>query len=333
MIVPNYNHARYLRQRIDSILGQTFRNFELIILDDCSTDDSRAVIDEYTGDPRVITSFNDRNSGSTFRQWNNGLARARGDYVWIAESDDAAEPELLGTLVGQLDAHPSVGLAYCGSRVIDGDGRPQGLTHDALGEIFDVARWSSDYVNSGRDECEHYLFRWNTIPNASAVLLRRAIIDRIGWAPTQFRLTGDWWMYARVLLASDVAYVARPMNLYRKHLGTVRQRSEADDTQLRESYRVQAMIARSLSLPRTSRRRLAEGYAWHLMAQYGLDAGGTLSWDQMATLHRRARAIGLPVYRRVLATSLRAGARGVLGRMGLLSPIRRLKRPVGKAGG
>src|SRR5262245_50376289 len=100
VITPNYNHARYLPQRLDSILAQTFADFELIILDDASTDNSREVIQAYAArDPRITAIVNPVNNGSTFKQWNLGLGRARGEYVWFAESDDYAEPTLLEALV------------------------------------------------------------------------------------------------------------------------------------------------------------------------------------------------------------------------------------------
>ena len=100
VIVPNYNHARFLRQRLDSILAQTFQDFELILLDDCSTDESRTILEEYARDPRVRLDFNEVNSGSPFKQWNKGVRFARGKYVWIAESDDYADPRLLEALGG-----------------------------------------------------------------------------------------------------------------------------------------------------------------------------------------------------------------------------------------
>ena len=73
VIVPNYNHARFLPKRIESILNQTFQDFELILLDDCSTDDSRSILSSYASDPRVTIEFNKVNSGSTFKQWNKGV--------------------------------------------------------------------------------------------------------------------------------------------------------------------------------------------------------------------------------------------------------------------
>ncbi|HWI86885.1 MAG TPA: glycosyltransferase family A protein, partial [Sphingomonas sp.] len=92
VIVPNYNHARFLSKRLDSILAQTFADYELLILDDKSTDDSLAVIEPYLDGVRVRLECNSVNSGGPYRQWNKGLALTSGDYVWIAESDDYADP-------------------------------------------------------------------------------------------------------------------------------------------------------------------------------------------------------------------------------------------------
>ncbi len=121
VITPNYNHARYLPQRLESILNQTFQDFELIILDNASTDNSREVIESYKKDPRVRAIFNAENNGSTFKQWNLGLSHANGEYIWFAESDDYADPTLLATLVDRLDRHPNVGLAFCQSWAVDED--------------------------------------------------------------------------------------------------------------------------------------------------------------------------------------------------------------------
>ena len=96
VILPNYNHARYLPKRIESILNQGYAAIEVLIMDDCSGDNSREVIHEYAArDARIQTLFNEHNSGSTFKQWEKGLVWAKGKYVWIAESDDFAETTFL----------------------------------------------------------------------------------------------------------------------------------------------------------------------------------------------------------------------------------------------
>ena len=104
IVVPNYNHAKYLRQRIESVLTQTYRDFEVILLDDCSTDESREILRSYASDARGRMEFNAQNSGSPFKQWNKGVGMARGKYVWMAESDDYADERLLERLVAILEA-------------------------------------------------------------------------------------------------------------------------------------------------------------------------------------------------------------------------------------
>ena len=94
IIVPNYNHAKYLSARMDSILNQTFQDFEVIILDDCSTDNSRTVIDSYRDCEKVSNIvYNEVNSGSPFIQWNRGVSLARGSLIWIADTDDFCQIE------------------------------------------------------------------------------------------------------------------------------------------------------------------------------------------------------------------------------------------------
>ena len=89
VIVPNYNHARYLEQRLDSVFGQTYPNFEVIILDDSSTDNSLEIINRYKYNPHLSQIVvNKTNSGSVFKQWAKGLSLAKGEWIWIAESDD-----------------------------------------------------------------------------------------------------------------------------------------------------------------------------------------------------------------------------------------------------
>lgn len=86
IIIPNYNHAKYLDERIESCINQTFQDFEIIILDDCSPDNSKEVIEKYRNHPKVTNIiYNTTNSGSTFIQWNKGFEPAKGKYIWIGE--------------------------------------------------------------------------------------------------------------------------------------------------------------------------------------------------------------------------------------------------------
>ena len=124
VIVPNYNHHLYLPERIESILLQEFQDFELILLDDCSPDDSVEIFERYRSNPKVShICVNGQNSGSTFKQWEKGISLARGKYIWIAESDDSADPRLLGSIVNALERYPSAVVGFCSTVVIDSEDR------------------------------------------------------------------------------------------------------------------------------------------------------------------------------------------------------------------
>ncbi len=322
VITPNYNHARYLPIRIDSILAQTFQDFELLILDDASTDNSREIIESYSKNQRAKAIFNQQNSGSTFKQWNLGLSQAKGEYVWFTESDDYADHSLLETLVDRLDRHPNVGLAVCQSWTVDQDGKPLGNYRDLLEHRDHSSHWREDYVNAGHDECKNYMFWHNTIPNVSAVLWRRETLERAGGAPTDMRLCGDWMGYINVLHLSDIAFVSMPLNYYRQHQVNVRTRALRQGTGTRESLMVQQTLIDRYGLGKLLRdhdkflsqyvidlvngARLAphdkvppvgalELLAWfaRIHPRAFTSALKILSWEQMADLARRAGMLGL----------------------------------------
>ena len=231
VIVPNYNHERFLPKRIESILNQTFEDFELIILDDCSTDQSRQVIKRYAEkDSRIILAFNEKNSGSTFAQWNKGVSMARAEYLWIAESDDYCEPQLLEKLVPILDQQKHVGIAMVQSYIVDEKDDIINSYMENYKYIYKdrSVRWEEDFTGNGRAECGKYLIYNNTIPNASGVLMRKAVYEKVGGPEMGWQLNGDWLFYVKMLLECDLAFVADHMNYFRMHQQTQRQKANED---------------------------------------------------------------------------------------------------------
>jgi len=237
VIVPNYNHARFLAKRIDSVLKQSFQDFELILLDDCSTDDSRSILSLYAKDPRVRIEFNEANSGSTFKQWNKGVRLARGKYVWIAESDDYADERLLERLVAVLNDEPTVTFAYCRSWRVSDDDRLNGFADFYL-EYLDPHRWKANFCVDGYEECRNYFIFSNTVPNASAVVFRRAAFERVGGADESFRMCGDWKLWVAMALTGRMAYLGEPLNYYRSHGTTVRSKSRKEELDVAEDLQV-----------------------------------------------------------------------------------------------
>ena len=221
VVVPNYNHARFLPKRIDSVLRQTFQDFELILLDDCSTDESRSILSEYASDPRVRLELNETNSGSPFKQWSRGIRIARGELIWIAESDDYADATLLERLVAILENDPAVAFAYCRSWLVDEDDDLHGFEDSCLGHL-EPQRWESDFCADGREECRSCFVYNNPAANASSVVFRKAACELVGGVDETMRTSGDWKLWAAMALTGKVAYLSEPLNYYRLHNATVR---------------------------------------------------------------------------------------------------------------
>ncbi|MGA2237024.1 MAG: glycosyltransferase [Terriglobales bacterium] len=257
IVVPNYNHARFLRRRIESVLCQTYQDFELILLDDCSTDDSRSILSKYADDPRIRMMFNEKNSGSTFKQWNKGVGMARGEYVWIAESDDYADERLLEKLVVRLDSEPSAVFSYCRSWRVSADGEISGFLDSYLTDL-DTQRWTADFWADGREECQNYLVHRNTVPNASAVLFRREVYERVGGADESLVLGGDWKLWAAMALTGRIAYLGEPLNYNRFHDTSVRAESQRLGVYTAEYLEVTRWILQRVTPSEAARRKLCE---------------------------------------------------------------------------
>ena len=232
IVLPNYNYARYLDERIQSLLNQTYSDFELIILDDTSTDNSIEVIEKYTGDTRVKTKFYSENSGLPYKRWNDGADLAQGEYLLIAGADDSCHPTLLEKLVEKLDAHPSVGLAFSQSLETDIDGNYVCSLVEWTNHL-DLERWKADFIEEGKNELQYLLFQC-TIPNASSVLMRREVFIKAGKFDVNLRLAADYLLWIKMLAISDIAFVAEPLNYFRRHVGTVTSSASRNGVQLEE---------------------------------------------------------------------------------------------------
>ena len=226
IIVPNYNHASYLEERLESIIGQTFKDFELIVLDDCSSDNSVAVIKRVLGEYSHRLIVNQANSGSTFAQWDRGIEIATGDLIWIAESDDVAAPQFLENLVAMLE-DKSVAMAYCQSMAID---EHSSVTANLKGwtDIISSNLWRNNFILDGTYFAINFLAIKNVIPNASAVVFRREYYISPYRIKSDYKLSGDLILYASMIKGRLIAFCAEPLNFYRFHTNTVRKSRSAN---------------------------------------------------------------------------------------------------------
>ncbi|MBD3675342.1 MAG: glycosyltransferase [Planctomycetaceae bacterium] len=260
IVVPNYNHCSFLPERIKSIRHQTLTDFEIILLDDASTDGSQDYLNESSQELGATLVVNETNSGGPFGQWNRGVELARGKYVWIAESDDAAEPEFLETLVSVLEAHPEVVLAESNSLRIDESGNVLGPLERWEGDDLQ-SHWENDYFAAGQDEILSHLYIQNTIPSASAVVFRRATFLESGGADPSFRVSGDWLMWVSLIQNAERFFSAQPLSYSRIHTASQRARSASDGRFEIESLRVQQMLRERMPIDKPLRQRGAFRYA------------------------------------------------------------------------
>ncbi|MDE6071461.1 MAG: glycosyltransferase family 2 protein [Muribaculaceae bacterium] len=220
IVVPNYNYARYLKERMDSIFNQTFTDYEIILLDDASTDNSVELLTEYAKDPRVSSLvINERNTGLPFLQWKRGIEAARGKYVWIAESDDKADPEFLATCVKSLERKPEAVLAFAGSTVIDSDGNPTNLDYDCWKGRRHLKRIGKTFVYDGYDYVIHNMAWKNYVYNASDTVFRRSAFDGDKDYNLCFdmRNAGDHLFWTIMMKKGKVIEIYRKLNYYRRH--------------------------------------------------------------------------------------------------------------------
>jgi glycosyltransferase involved in cell wall biosynthesis len=279
VVVPNYNYAAFLRERLDSILNQTYSDFEVILIDDASTDSSLQIISGYLADRRIQTVFRKENSGNLFKNWNLGVRMARGEYVWIAEADDHADSRFLEILVKQLDENPAAGLAYCQSYKVDENGNILGSMLDYTGDL-DNKRWEKSFINNGKDECSRYMVFKNTIPNASAVLFRKRIYIRAGYADESIYYGNDWLTWIFMMQISDVAFVCEHLNFYRCHPESVREEMDLTEHEIMGSYLVLKFILSHQELDRQIKKRV---YRYRVRAWVNIFFRGRKRFDRTLT--------------------------------------------------
>lgn len=208
IIVPNYNHAKYLSQRLDSIFSQTYQNFEVIILDDFSTDNSLEILEQYRNHPKVkAVVFNEKNSGSPFKQWDKGINLAAGEFIWIAESDDWCEPTLLETLVNGLLVNAATVLGFVQSYLISG-----------INSVTWISKQDELEKNvNGIEYIKSYLLYGNTIYNASMAIFKKSAYSKIGIEYRNYKFCGDWLFWVEIASQGDVFISGRILNYFRKH--------------------------------------------------------------------------------------------------------------------
>ena len=256
VIIPGYNHAPYLRERIDSVLNQEYPDFEVILLDDCSTDNSADIMQAYASgkysckgrDVRFVA--NESNSGNTFKQWEKGISLAKGEYIWIAESDDVAEPSFLRECMARLMANPEVVVAFTWSNMIDQESKNLNFSWD------ETWRYNAPGVYEGEDFCLHRLVYKNLMYNASMIVFRKNAYTKVTSHYMKFRHSGDWLFWFEMCMQGRVCEVPLKLNKFRQHLNKVSNDSRSSGQDFEEMAEIQTIISNALHLCSYNRKCL-----------------------------------------------------------------------------
>jgi Glycosyl transferase family 2 len=195
VVIPNYNHARYVADAIRSVLAQTYRCYEIIVVDDGSTDDSRAVVAGF-GDR--VTCIHQPNAGLSAAR-NTGIRASTGSLIGVLDADDLYEPEYLEVLVSALREHPDAGGVHCGYRFVDDQNRPlpqveaRALEPDAL----------------------HRALLDGNFLVPESILLRKSVYDDVGVFDEALRACEDWDVWLRAAARHRIIHAPRVLTRHR----------------------------------------------------------------------------------------------------------------------
>jgi glycosyltransferase involved in cell wall biosynthesis len=219
VVIPSYNCLNYLPRTLDSLLNQTFTDYEAIVVNDGSTDETKAWFDREVKDPRV-KMVSQENQGLAIAR-NTGIINTTAKYVAFLDSDDLWEPTKLEKQVACLDENPEIGLVYTWTTLIDEEDKP-------TGRIFN---WSED------GNVWKTLTHWNLIGCGSVAMVRRVCLDEVGlFEPrlSRFNVNEDWEMWLRISARYPFKAIKEPLVYYRQTIGSASKRWET----MEESFQI-----------------------------------------------------------------------------------------------
>lgn len=263
VIIPNYNHAKFLVQRIESVLNQTYQDFEVIILDDCSTDNSKSIISNYKNHPKISQIiFNSENSGGPFYQWERGINLAKGKYVWIAESDDWCELTLLQELVDGIEKDDKSVISYCQLLCVNEDDEIKWQSkHSCLLEIVESENFIKDY-----------LALKVSIFNASMAIFKKDIFNLISKDFVSYKFCGDWFFWLQIARHGKTAISGKVLNYFRKHDNDVSGKAYKSGLNLIEEIKITNwMFADKLIDEKTYVKAFKKQYKSYFKARNAID--------------------------------------------------------------
>lgn len=257
VIIPNYNYGKYIKKRIKSILNQTYPIYELIVLDDCSTDGSadlikNLVLDLKLKNPKLNIKYigNEKNSGKAMSQWQKGFELAKGDYIWIAEADDLCSKNFLENVMAGFNDKDVV-ISYAESKVINSKGIMIAPNLRFSRDKERTGHYKNSYIKGGKEEIKEIMAIRCSIPNVSGVVFKKDAkipFKKYFKEALKFQQVGDWYFYVNILKHGKIAYCKKSLNIFRKHSSSVTKNSHKGGVHLNEIKKMQKYIAENYDL-------------------------------------------------------------------------------------
>jgi glycosyltransferase involved in cell wall biosynthesis len=202
ILVATYNGERFLRQQMDSLIGQTYRNLEIVVVDDASSDGTMAILDEYVQSYAHISRYPSEKNGGYIKNFERGILLCKGKYIALCDQDDIWLPEKISRL---MELRGDAPLVYSDSALINGNGKTLGMNLSDLKRMTDF--WTPlNYVTGGT-------------ASGHAMLVKREVI--LQSLPLPSIVTHDYWIGFAATFFGSLKYVDEPLVLYRQHEANV----------------------------------------------------------------------------------------------------------------
>jgi glycosyltransferase involved in cell wall biosynthesis len=215
IILPSYNHVKFLEDRLNSIVNQTFKDWKLIIIDDCSTDGSIEILKKFQKKHKdKIEKFiiNANNSGSGYTSWEKGINLAKSEYIWIAETDDYSDDSFLEEMVKTLDENKNVVLTFCTSIYVNANKKK---LYNSKNRTKDLKVNSTYGIINGSVYIDKMPF--NTyITNGSAVVFRKPK-NEVPQELFIYKQCSDIFFWTYLLKDSSFIFLNKELNYFRRH--------------------------------------------------------------------------------------------------------------------
>ena len=234
VVFTSYNHKEFLKQSLDALIHQTFRNFEIIIVDDCSTDGSQELLKEYASvDSRIRLYLKDSNSGSYVNSTNYGASLATATYLIFAQCDDYATLTQLDSLITVRKRHPDCKVVFSASALVNGVGEYICSDYNVRSNKFKKIVGENNVIKS--HQATELLLNECIIPNLGAALVDRSLFNEIGGLSNSYKVLADWDFWLECSLRTNFYYIQSTLNNFRQHDTTIRSTIKVE-MQLNELY-------------------------------------------------------------------------------------------------